>query len=277
MIRNAKNVVRVAVSDAIALTRTRWGADRRVLLYHRVEPRPRPEDPYSVSPTALARHLVIARELGYEIVGEDRASAWSGRARGRELLVAFDDGYRSVLENAVPTLGLHSVRALFLLLPSAMSGASDWERPMGLDPSPIMSWSDAAELARLKFDLGSHGLDHADLTRLSEDQLAEQARASRARIEERLALRVSAFSVPFGRDDGRIDRHLSRAGYLLKITHQLAPLSSRHGLLTVPCTAVEQWDDDREFIRKLAGAYDWLGPYHRLRRRYPLASKDLSS
>ncbi len=269
MIRNTKSFVRLALSDAIARARARWGPDRRVLLYHRVEPRPRAGDPYVVSPTALDRHLVTARQLGYDIVGVDRVLAWSGRTRGRELLVAFDDGYRSVLEHALPTLIRHSARSLCLLVPAAMSRTSEWERPLGLEPSPIMSWDDAAELARLGFDLGSHGLDHRDLTGLTEDELAEQARVSRMQIEQRLGLEVRAFSVPFGRDDGRMDRHLSAAGYRVKITHQLARPSSRHGLLTLPCTAVEQGDSHREFIRKLTGAYDWLGAYHWLRGRYP--------
>ncbi|MCC6830673.1 MAG: polysaccharide deacetylase family protein [Thermoleophilia bacterium] len=112
-----------------------------VLAYHRVAPQPDPgfraPDPAAVEPHEFARQI---RWLAgrYTPVGlDDLDAAVTGGAPlpRRALLVTFDDGYRDVLEHAVPVLSRSGVPAVVF----AVTGAMGTRR--------LMWWSECAHIA----------------------------------------------------------------------------------------------------------------------------------
>lgn len=262
LLGHAKRLVRHAAADAVLGARRRAGSDRRVLLYHRIEPVPRVADDWSVATSRFVRQLELIIASRYSVVGLDRVLEWPTSGSRRELLLAFDDGYRSILEHAAPELARRGLPFACFLVTGALGGTSTWERAFGLAPSPLLSAADLPVLRDAGAAFGSHSVTHRDLSNASDDVIDDEVRGSR----RALADESPVFSVPFGHDDPRILPALQRHGYSAKITNQLARLERNGGLLTIPCTAVLQGDDDIEFQRKLHGAYDWLNPYYR--RRY---------
>jgi len=261
--------MRSVIATTVGAARMRVGGDRRALLYHRVEPSPKVGDPWSVSVEAFVRQLDIVAALGYRAVDLARVRSWPGDGRGREVLIAFDDGYRSVLEHAVPVLRERGLAFACFLVPGAMGGMSTWEREMGLEPSPLMDWPDVVLLREAGATVGSHSMTHCDLRSADAPTVSVEVRQSRSALWEH-GIDANVFSVPFGRDDARIAPALEAAGYAVKLSNQLIPLARQGNLLLVPCTAILRDDDEAEFKRKLVGAYDWLNAIDR--RRYPPTS-----
>lgn len=85
-----------------------------ILMFHRVRPRPQqdfePNRGLEVSPQFLDRLLGHLRRRGYEIVSLDAAllRLQNSEGEGRPFVVlTFDDGYRDLVDHALPTLERH--------------------------------------------------------------------------------------------------------------------------------------------------------------------------
>lgn len=260
--RNWKRPAKAFIAEiALALRIRRPGP--RVIVYHRVERQPDPSDPWSVSTRTFEEQMALIRVAGYEPIGLDELRTGSSRpGEQRSVLIAFDDGYRSALVNAVPVLNELQYPATFFLPAGKVGSASDWEDIVF--QREIASWHEFRDLVGDRFDVGAHGHTHRDLTSLNDSELHHEVRESRRLIEERLGRRVDAFSVPFGREDHRLNDELLRAGYVIKITNHVARMTGPP-LQTYPGVLVLQSDGEREFLRKLSGAYDWLTSYQRSR------------
>lgn len=268
-----KSVIRdVIVSATLVAGSVPPDRSTRVLLYHRIEPEPRIDDLWSVSLSDFERQIAELKRLGYQAVGCDGLVVAN---RTRSVVLAFDDGYRSALEHAVPVLRAAGYPATFLLVPAAMGRTSDWEARAGVEPSSVMSWSDAESLLRAGMQIGVHSLTHADLQRTTDAELAREVLSAKGLAEDRLGIPVVTFSVPFGHDDPRLDARLLEAGYRYKLSNA-ETVPSTFGALTIrPCIAILNGDSLREFRRKVAGGYDWVHAYRRLRKRFrvPVAQK----
>jgi len=66
---------------------------------------------------------------------------------------------------------------------------------------PFLSWEDVLTMSRGGIDFGSHGMRHEILTHVSPEEVREEARTSKAIIEERTRKSVHAFSYPNGNHD----------------------------------------------------------------------------
>lgn len=235
-----------------------------VLVYHRVAPHPPPDDPWTVSVAEFRLHLDIVSAMRFgEASLRDLESG--AEHRGRRVLIAFDDGYRSAVEYAAPILRETDRLAAFFLVSGAMGATSDWELPFGQPPHPIMNWRDARDLVASGMSIGSHSVSHADLTAISATALVAEVRSSRERMEEEVGCEVRSFSVPFERDDGRADAALVAAGYRAKLTSRIAA-ARRSPIRAYGVSGVLQGAKERDIRLHLSGAADVLTPYYRLRR-----------
>ena len=169
--------------------------DVLVLCYHGVGRRRLP--PCDVHVDSLRAHLEHLLADGYRgVTFSDAVAADSGP----RVAVTFDDGNRSVVDNAMPLLAeLGLVATVFV--------------PTERVATPgHLTWDDLGELASHGWEVGSHGATHRRLTQLAEDELDEELATSRAAISGRLG-RCDAIAYPYGAVDGRVRVAAARAGY----------------------------------------------------------------
>lgn len=191
-----------------------------VLGYHKVG-LPGPggwESWYYVPQSVFAEQLAALRECGWEPVDADAllgALAGSRALPERAALITFDDGYRSVLEFALPVLQRASCPAV-LFVPTGFVGRTN-EFDRGDEPEErICDWPELAELARAGVSIQSHGVSHRTFSRLSGADRREELAASKAELESRLGRPVDLFAYPYGDDaDGDVDVRaaLAESGY----------------------------------------------------------------
>lgn len=261
--------VRTLLVELAHLARARSRHRFVVLLYHRVLPAPPPDDPWALSVTAFERQLELLAKANFLDIALDELETSRSTPKERRVLIAFDDGYRSVVDFALPVLRSAGRRAAFFLVPGAFNGVSDWERPLGLEPSRILGWGEAKQLLVDGMCIGSHSMTHADLSRSNEHSIEAEIVGSKALLEHELGVAIRSFGVPYGRDDGRVDRHLRAAGYLCKFTNPVAA-SRRSDLTLYPVRSVLQRDTLRDLRRRLSGADELIWSYYRLRERLGL-------
>ena len=133
--------------------------------YHRVSA---DRDPLAVTPDAFRRQMDAIAETGHRVVDLyeiDDLQLGPGEAA---YALTFDDGYRDVLENALPVMREHGFPSTVFVVPGAIAGetAFSWY-PAGAMP-PIAGWDElrAEERAGL-VHFEPHTLTHPVLTELT--------------------------------------------------------------------------------------------------------------
>src|ERR671920_2631991 len=83
-------------------------------------------------------------------------------ANNKAVIITFDDGYKSQYTNAKPILDKYGYKATFYIICNYVENGEEVVRP-----NARMSWEDIAELYKEGYDIGSHSMDHKDLSQLS--------------------------------------------------------------------------------------------------------------
>jgi heparosan-N-sulfate-glucuronate 5-epimerase len=191
--------------------------DRLVLCYHAVSPDW--DALISVTPSQLSEQLHLLLERGYR--GVTFSDAVLGDPGGRVVAITFDDGYRSVPEQALPILVEMGFPATVFLptdfigseQPMSWPGIDSWQHGPHAPELRPMSWEQAGDLAAAGWEIGSHTRSHPRLTDLSDERLAEELVESRLECERHLGRPCSAVAFPFGDYDERVSRAAAEAGY----------------------------------------------------------------
>jgi peptidoglycan/xylan/chitin deacetylase (PgdA/CDA1 family) len=178
-----------------------------VLMYHVVAD-PRGDAPYPelfVNPGDFRRQMDWLARHGYRAV--TLRAVWDHWHRGaplprRPVVVTFDDGYRSVIRSALPTM--HERR-----WPGVLNLAvKNLHVRGGLNERQVR------RLLRAGWELDAHSVSHPDLTSLGAAQLEHEVAGSRRELRRRFGVPVDFFCYPSGRYDRRVIAAVRRAGFL---------------------------------------------------------------
>ncbi len=203
---------------AYLVWRFRWGhpidSFPRVLAYHKVT-----GFEFGgtwVPPGRFVSQLDYLLDVGCAFIDEETfLETLSGmrEGRAREILLTFDDGYREILEKAVPALESRKIPAHIFVVSQFVGRENRWELPLPGRRCRHLSQDEMRDLSGRGFSFGSHTRTHRDLTRLEPGEARDELIRSKGELECMLDLPVRTLSYPFGRFDDRISREASTAGY----------------------------------------------------------------
>lgn len=187
----------------------------RVLCYHKFS------DRFCFEGTWLPRRRFVEQMdfllgRGYTFIGEDEYFDSLLRRtpeNAKKILLTFDDGYEELFEVYIEDLLPRRIPVLVFLVADFAGKENTWDLSLGRPPFVHLSWDQVAEMVRHGARFGSHGMSHADVTRLSAEALQEEIAGSREAISARTGLEVFSFSYPFGRYDGPGRAAVEAAGY----------------------------------------------------------------
>lgn len=244
---------------ARSLAALRWNRHVRsgvVLYYHAVKPHQRRRFAAQMDELLKRASPVAAGSL--QAIPE----------KGRSVAVTFDDGFRSVLENAVPELAKRGI-PFTIFVPSGCLG----ERPSWVRDSAHSSWDErvlsARELRALAgmplATLGSHSVTHPNLTELDAARAQQELSDSRAQLEAAAGVTVDVFSFPHGAYTAALVDQARHAGYRFVFTIDPTTVGGNSDLFSVGRVVADPDDWPIEFRLKIAGAYRWRHYVHRNR------------
>jgi peptidoglycan/xylan/chitin deacetylase (PgdA/CDA1 family) len=131
--------------------------------------------------------------------------------RVRRVRASFDDAFRSAASVFPELLRMDVPVQVFVCTGYAGDGAPlTIPELAGDDPQQLatMTWDELREL-----DVGSHGVTHAHLTRLSDTELRRELVDSKQQIEDELGCACPDFAYPYGEHDERVRAAVRAAGY----------------------------------------------------------------
>jgi peptidoglycan/xylan/chitin deacetylase (PgdA/CDA1 family) len=136
----------------------------------------------------------------------------------------FDDGFKSAIEIVAPALEERSLTGVFFVITNQI-GKPDY-----------LTLDDIRELVARGHEVGSHTHSHRRapyLKDLSDDQVREEWRRSKAILEDTLGTEVTAASVPYGFYTPRVGDLAALEGYRTLYISRPCTEPERRGELTV--------------------------------------------
>jgi peptidoglycan/xylan/chitin deacetylase (PgdA/CDA1 family) len=129
---------------------------------------------------------------------------------------SFDDAFRSSASvfPALERLGVPT--QIFVCSGYARDGAPlTIPELAGDDPAELatMTWDELRAHAERGVAIGSHGVSHAHLTRLSDDEVRRELTDSKQQVEDELGRPCLELAYPYGEHDERVRTAARAAGY----------------------------------------------------------------
>lgn len=189
---------------------------------------------------------------------------------GLRVAITFDDGYRSVYSVAAPVLKKYGFSAAAYVNTGMIGEDVHCASDSGLGHYPqeeFLTWQEVAELDRRGWTIGSHGVDHVDLTLLPADAAARQLQDSRAEIEARLGKECRHFCYTWGNNNRMVRRLVNEAGYLSAVAAIHGALTSASDTMALERIDVRRDYSLEDFIAIIKGDWDYLAVIQRFRRR----------
>ena len=214
----------------------------------------------AVPPPAFEMHMRYLKKNGFCVIGlADLARKIKSRLPipRKSVAIAFDDGYRSILTNALPILKKFEFTATLFVnvyflerkLPKHVYW-HDWQ---------TLNWDDLRKLHEAGISIGSHALTHRSLAGMNTEELIGEIDASRKTIEGKISSEVYAFSFPHGRYTSEAKSILKDRGFLCACSSVNGANDKNADIFALKRTEITAFDDSPlKFEKKILGCYDWL-------------------
>lgn len=235
---------------------------RVILLYHSIGAGP------SATPVDQFRQQMQWLSVNAEVLTLDGLLSGSGK-KLLTVSVTFDDGYASVASTAEPILhDLGFSAAVYINTGWMGEGRHLSSVPqMGhYADEEFMSWENIEFLAARNWTIGSHGVDHVDLTAVDDTRLNLELTESKGTIETRLGRECRHFAYTWGRNTRRVRRAVANTGYLTAAAAIHGPVTDSSDMRALPRIDVSSQYSLTDFQAIMRGDWDYLGRIQRLRR-----------
>lgn len=159
-----------------------------ILMYHYIRDYQDPNDKVgvnlSVRPAIFTRQLTLLRERGYTTITFDDLTQ---PLPEKPIILTFDDGYTDAYTAALPELERQGMKAVFYIVSQF------------IDQPNYVTTDQVKMLDAAGMEIGSHTLDHADLSKINAARQGSELKQSKEQLEELLGKPVTAFCYPAGK------------------------------------------------------------------------------
>jgi peptidoglycan/xylan/chitin deacetylase (PgdA/CDA1 family) len=210
---------------------------------------------YGITAEALAAQLDMLSGRGHRFVGLDSILAGlDGTAPlpAGATLVTFDDAYADLLPGAAAVLAARGIPGIVFAVSGQIGGSNEWDRHLGAAALPLLDADGLRELIDSGFEIGSHGVSHRPLTKLTAPEAATELRDSADQIEAAGLPRPRAFAYPHGEWDGSIAAGAAEAGYAGSFTIDPGLVHQGCDPQSLPRVEVLAGDSQRALRAKIA-------------------------
>jgi len=157
----------------------------------------------SVSPSILAGQLDQIKELGYTTI--NFSDLEKGNLPEKPIILTFDDGYQDFFDNAFPQLKKTNNTATVFVIAKRLN-------------DEYVTKEEIKSLSSQRIEIGSHTLNHPDLTKISAERMLSEISESKTILENITGEPVISFCYPAGKYSEPISLEVKNAGYHFAVT-----------------------------------------------------------
>ena len=187
--------------------------------------------------------------------------------------VTFDDGYLSVFKEAFPIMERNGIPGSVYVNTGSIAaddaGRKNSDALLGhLSSEKFMLWSELSALQDAGWVVGSHGVDHVNMTSLDDEVLRFQLEESRLSIEKSLDCTCDTFAFPWGLNCTKSRAAVKAAGYRHAAGTIHGAIQSEAEDLAFQRIDIRQDYSLQDFISVVNGDWDFLGPIQKFKSRW---------
>ncbi len=180
-----------------------------VFNYHHIRPMP-PETAhinqraFTVTPEGFEAHLKFFKDNGYNVVPVGDLIEYYDTGKplpAKAVAITFDDGRYGQYKWALPLLQKYGMKATFFI-------TTHW-----VGREDIMTWDEIRALDKAGMTIGSHTLEHPQLSKIDDIQLMDELVNSKKKIEEELGHPLEYLAYPGGDYNEHVIEKAKEAGY----------------------------------------------------------------
>ena len=190
-----------------------------ILLYHRIDVSST-ESQFYVSPEKFEEQMKLLHDWGYTTITTEllvQAINEGVELPQRPIILTFDDGHLNNYTVAYPIMKQYGFSGILYIVGEYM-GVPDY-----------INATQLREMAQDGWEVGSHSMNHLDLTALDREQQQYEIAGSREFLEVGLGVPIQTFAYPFGNYDQTVINLTYSAGYVAAMgtgyTYDQGPLN----------------------------------------------------
>jgi len=190
----------------------------------------------TVTRDRLQADLLALGEAGYACVTLDDIADWLERRRAlpaRAAAITFDDGYASLVSQALPVLATLKIPATVFVIAGRLGQSNRWPgQPAWVPEMPLVDVAGLREIAAAGIAIGSHSWTHARLGAVGDDDARREILEAASGLEDLVRQPVAHFAYPYGERTPR-DVALAAGRFRTAVTAEsrvVAPGAARHEL-----------------------------------------------
>jgi peptidoglycan/xylan/chitin deacetylase (PgdA/CDA1 family) len=183
----------------------------------------------------------------------------------RYYAITFDDGFTSVLDNALPEMEKKIVPCTIFIPTNYIGKNPNWHIKGEIFDSneKIMNEHQIKSLNNSLVKIGSHSLNHPDLTKIASNEQEKELIASKKYLEDLLNTEIYLFSFPYGSYNPKLIEIATSAGYrfIFSTEPSFSSQFSEQNSSFRGRVPVDTLDFKFEFLLKILGGYNWVSSY----------------
>lgn len=180
---------------------------------------------------------------------------------GLNVAITFDDGYESIYKIALPIMDRYKFTATVYLNTGWIKESHNeiTDELLGHYPGEtFMNWSQVSELKNNGWNIGSHGVEHEDLTMLPEQKIKYELEQSKLKIEKKLNSYCNDFSYTWGNYNSEISALVKKSGYKTAVSGEHGPLKENTDKFSLPRIDIRREYNTIDFEAVVSGSWDYL-------------------
>jgi len=186
-----------------------------------------------------------------------------------QVALTFDDGYACLYDTVLPILQAKNAVATVYINTGWMGDKAHKSSNPNLGHYPdekFLTWDEVKKFSGYGWEIGSHGVDHIDLTKWPENIIYQEVVKSKVIIEDKLSKPCTHFAYTFGKHNRLLRENVKKAGYGYAAAAHHIQFSVKMNKLALPRLNIERDYSLEDFKNIIRGKWDFLGTIHRIKR-----------
>tara|TARA_Y100000591_G_scaffold117402_1_gene100361 strand:+ start:761 stop:1477 length:717 start_codon:yes stop_codon:yes gene_type:complete len=201
-----------------------------VLLYHSIS---NDNSPMSLNINFFENQMKYLKNNGFQTVDFNEIDP--NLKSKKQIIITFDDGYKDILNNALPILKKYNFKATSFFVTNLIGQNNSWDvKKKSYIKKEIMNPSDILQWISSGMHIGSHSHNHVDLTKISEEKLLYELEFSKKFLEDKFDNKNNIFCYPYGKVNENVHYHTKKFYSKAVTTNRSRYSLKRHNTHLIP-------------------------------------------